>query len=159
MIGFIPFPRVLVLCEMQSVSSRIWTCVTMSISCDNNHYTTSTSNWFQFSLNISFVGGGLRRHLFLIYFFSPNILHFIIIPITVQNDQYISMDWWILMACQPVWGYSMPWGCGTESMVYLYLHFLCSCFLRIFCTQLYSFKYSYLILLIIWLQIIISINW
>ena len=24
-IGFIPFPRVLVLCEMQSVSSRIWT--------------------------------------------------------------------------------------------------------------------------------------
>ena len=27
MIGFIPFPRVLVLCEMQSVSSMIWTCV------------------------------------------------------------------------------------------------------------------------------------
>ena len=26
-IGFIPFPRVLVLCEMQSVSSRIWTRV------------------------------------------------------------------------------------------------------------------------------------
>ena len=25
MIGFIPFPRVLVLCEMQSVSSKIWT--------------------------------------------------------------------------------------------------------------------------------------
>ena len=31
-IGFIPFPRVLVLCEMQSVSSQIWTCVAMSIS-------------------------------------------------------------------------------------------------------------------------------
>ena len=39
---FIPFPRALVLCEMQSVSSRIWTRVTMSISCDNNHYTTGT---------------------------------------------------------------------------------------------------------------------
>ena len=31
-IGFIPFPRVLVLWKMQSVSSRIWTRVTMSIS-------------------------------------------------------------------------------------------------------------------------------
>ena len=28
---------------MQSVSSRIWTRVTMSISYDNNHYTTGTS--------------------------------------------------------------------------------------------------------------------
>ena len=42
-IGFIPFPRVLVLCEMQSVSSRIWTRVTVSISYDDNHYTTGTS--------------------------------------------------------------------------------------------------------------------
>ena len=31
-IGFIHFPRVLVLCEMQSVSSMIWTRVAMSIS-------------------------------------------------------------------------------------------------------------------------------
>ena len=40
-IGFIPFPRVLVLCEMQSVSSRIWTQVAVSISNDDNHYTTA----------------------------------------------------------------------------------------------------------------------
>ena len=39
-IWFIPFPRVFVLCEMQSVSSRIWTRVTVSISYDINHYTT-----------------------------------------------------------------------------------------------------------------------
>ena len=39
-IGFIPFPRVLVLCEMQSVSSRIWTCIAVSISYDDNHFTT-----------------------------------------------------------------------------------------------------------------------
>ena len=39
-IGFIPFPRVLVLCEMQSVKSRIWTRVAVSNSCDDNHYTT-----------------------------------------------------------------------------------------------------------------------
>ena len=42
-IGFIPFPRILVLCEMQSVSSRIWTRVAVSISYDDNHYTTGTS--------------------------------------------------------------------------------------------------------------------
>ena len=42
-IGFIPFPRVLVLCEMQSISSRIWTRVAVSISRDDNHYTTGTS--------------------------------------------------------------------------------------------------------------------
>ena len=41
--GFIPFPRVLVLCEMLSVRSRIWTCVAVSISCDDNHYITGTS--------------------------------------------------------------------------------------------------------------------
>ena len=40
MIGFMPFPRVLVLWEMQSVSSRIWTRVAVSISDDDNHYTT-----------------------------------------------------------------------------------------------------------------------
>ena len=40
MIEFIPFPRILVLCEMQSVSSRIWTRVTVTISYDDNHYTT-----------------------------------------------------------------------------------------------------------------------
>ena len=43
-IGFIPFPRVLVQCEMPSVSSRIWTRVTVSISYNDNHYTTGTSN-------------------------------------------------------------------------------------------------------------------
>ena len=40
------FPRVLLLCEMHSVSSRIWTHVTVSISYDDNHYTTGTSILF-----------------------------------------------------------------------------------------------------------------
>ena len=43
-IGFIPFPRVLVLCEMQSVRSRIWTHVAVPNSYDDNHNTTGTSN-------------------------------------------------------------------------------------------------------------------
>ena len=42
-IGFIPFPKVLVLCEMQSVSSGIWTRVAVFISYDDNNYTTGTS--------------------------------------------------------------------------------------------------------------------
>ena len=42
-IGFIPFAKVLVQCEMLSVSSGIWTRVSVSISCDDNHYTTGTS--------------------------------------------------------------------------------------------------------------------
>ena len=42
--GSIPFPRVLVLCEMQSVLSRVWSRVAVSISYDDNHYTTGISN-------------------------------------------------------------------------------------------------------------------
>ena len=42
-IGFIPFPRVLVLCEMKSFSSKIWTRVAVSIFYDDNNYTTGTS--------------------------------------------------------------------------------------------------------------------
>ena len=40
-VGFIPFPRVLVLCEMQTASSKIWTWVATFISY-NIHCTTST---------------------------------------------------------------------------------------------------------------------
>ena len=46
-IGFIPFARVLVLCEMQSVSSRIWTRIAVFISCGDNDYTTGTSKAFK----------------------------------------------------------------------------------------------------------------
>ena len=35
-----PFPRVLVICEMYSVSSRIWTRVAVSISNDDDYYTS-----------------------------------------------------------------------------------------------------------------------
>ena len=61
-IGFIPFSRVFVLCEMQSVLSRIWTRVAMSISYDNNHYTMGTSFWF---INSKF----LDRSSTCIYFY------------------------------------------------------------------------------------------
>ena len=42
-IRFIPFSRVLVVCEMPSALYRIWTHVTVSISNNDNHYTMVTS--------------------------------------------------------------------------------------------------------------------
>ena len=63
-IGFIPFPRVLVLCEMQSVSPRIWTGVAESISYDDNHYTTGTSNKY-FMTNTLYVDTALYLRLSL----------------------------------------------------------------------------------------------
>ena len=54
-IGFIPFPRVLVLCEMLSVLSRIWTRVAVSISYDDNHYTTGTSGFWLMQLQSRYI--------------------------------------------------------------------------------------------------------
>ena len=53
LIGFIPFPRVFVLCEMHSVSSRIWIRVAVSTSYDDNHYTTGTCYKIDLWLKIS----------------------------------------------------------------------------------------------------------
>ena len=44
---------------MQSVSSRIWTCVAVSIPYDDNHYTTGTS---QSSANTQ--GKGMNLNIF-----------------------------------------------------------------------------------------------
>ena len=41
--GCIPFQRVSALCEIQIALSRIWTQAAVSISYDDNHYTTSAS--------------------------------------------------------------------------------------------------------------------
>ena len=41
--GFISFPSLLVLCEMQFASSRIWNVVALSIFYDDNYYTTRPS--------------------------------------------------------------------------------------------------------------------
>ena len=44
-IWFILFLRALVLCEMQSVSSRVWARIAVSISYDDNHFTTGIPTW------------------------------------------------------------------------------------------------------------------
>ena len=75
---FIPFPRVLVLCEMQSVSSRIWIRVAVSISYNDNHYTTGTSlyanvNVFSLKCFYSFliVDYSIEYDCFFIDLFDP----------------------------------------------------------------------------------------
>ena len=52
-IGFIPFQRVLVLREMQSVTSRIWTRIAVFISYGDNDYTTGTSNYINYYYDLS----------------------------------------------------------------------------------------------------------
>ena len=51
-IGFIPFPMLFVQREMQLAWSRIWTRVAVSISYDDNHYTTGTSKRCTITVNI-----------------------------------------------------------------------------------------------------------
>ena len=41
-IRFIPFPKILALCEMQTVPLQIWTQVAKFISSDDKHYATNT---------------------------------------------------------------------------------------------------------------------
>ena len=86
-IGFIPFPRVLVLCEMQSASSRIWTRVAVSISYNDNHYTCPWCYGYRHRKWI-------RRHEFkswtrLIAF------HIALIPLGKVWIQLFSLQLWI----------------------------------------------------------------
>ena len=64
---YILFLRVLVLCKMQSASSRIWTRVDVSISYDDNHYTTSCS------LASSQASPFWGRILFYLIIFRPHL--------------------------------------------------------------------------------------
>ena len=47
-VGCTSFPRIFVLCGIQTVTSRIWARVAVSVSLDDNHYTKSTSNLHMF---------------------------------------------------------------------------------------------------------------
>ena len=73
-IGFISFARVLVLCEMQSVSCRIWTRITGSISYDYKHYITSTSFCIYFKY-IWFGLVGFYGMSTIVGYLTPNLLY------------------------------------------------------------------------------------
>ena len=59
--GFMPFPKPLAQCEMQTASSRIWTQVADFICCNNNHYTKNT-----LSYSVSNIYGGDALSLMVI---------------------------------------------------------------------------------------------
>ena len=71
-IGFIPFVRVLVRCEMQSAASRIWTRVVVSISYDDNHYTTGTS----MNMSASVPSSSPCNYFFMLFIHSTNSVIF-----------------------------------------------------------------------------------
>ena len=100
-IGFIPFPRVLVLCEMQSASSRIWTRVAVSISYDDNHYTTGTSigtRHYLMMITIEVLIILWNRIVFWVFKRVLLLLYFLI----VCNDQNSVSLWKIPWKCQCV---------------------------------------------------------
>ena len=63
-IGFIPFPRVLVLCEMQSVSSRIWTRIAVFISYGDNDYTITYNGGCAIKPNKTKPIDGIFAHIY-----------------------------------------------------------------------------------------------
>ena len=83
-IGFIPFPRVLVICEMRSVSSWIWTRVIVSISYDDNHYTPGTFTFMFHNFFSSFTRNYCLSLFifdfhFLVHHFASSVFLFLII--------------------------------------------------------------------------------
>ena len=56
------------LCEMQSVSSRIWTRVAVSISYDDNDYTTGTDEGYMYPFLHSYILPKYFNWLTNIYF-------------------------------------------------------------------------------------------
>ena len=94
-----------------------------------------------------------------------------------KKERSIGIDWWVLKAGQPVYGYvSLLF--RELRLLYIYIDTFCLVIFTRFCTELYDdkygfkysylilitelyddkygFKYSYLILIIIWFHVIIS---
>ena len=100
MIRFIPFPRVLVLCEMQSVSSRVWTCVTMSISYNDNHYTTKIFLLEDICFQNNSVLSTFGKFCFYLFFFNTEsviLLNHHQFPYFTNSKIFsTSIRWWFL---------------------------------------------------------------
>ena len=73
---------------MQSVSSGIWTCVTVSISYDDNHYTTGTYRSTLLFLDTHFYTGvGKIPHFWKKYF----LLYFLYVILTNYTFKLTAM--------------------------------------------------------------------
>ena len=72
--GSIPFPRVIVLCEMQTALSMIWTRVVVSISYDCNRYTTNKRTIY-LSLYLSICGVCVIKQMWQKFIFKLVWIH------------------------------------------------------------------------------------
>ena len=115
-IGFIPFPRVLVLCEMQSVSSRIWTRIAVFISYGDNDYTTGTSiHDTQFFYKLSTSSSSSKTNLM-----QKN-------PATVLNYREVFFNFWTsLISFIHTWSScdqtNLAWSHLTINQVFSFKH-------------------------------------
>ena len=93
--GNVICPLVIVLCEMLLVLSRIWTRVTVSISYDDNHYTTGTSKWINNKIEniilLSFLIIFDKIKKFCIHIVL-NILHYLL-NCEMNHIWYIPVNW------------------------------------------------------------------
>ena len=76
-IRFIPFLMLFAQCEMQLATSRIWTRVTVSISYDDNHNTTSTSKMYVYVHVLFFT-----VHLYVLFLESMCMYYFLVYSCT-----------------------------------------------------------------------------
>ena len=122
-IGFIPFPGVLVLCEMQSVSSRIWTRIAVFISYGDNDYTTGTNSL------VTVLSAPITIGIMFCSFFFVFFLFFLI------RSKYLSL--FLLSFSFTLWSAAMAksiiqhvlifvdyhkvWSSGCDQMICLYL--------------------------------------
>ena len=117
-IGFIPFLMVLVLCEMQSVLSRIWTHVAVSISYDDNHYITGTSVYRVYHRHIvSTTDWTIFLSFFFFFFFF-----FFVVSLTFQHAKNFFYFFFFLDK-KSYWPLVMPKG-NRKDLFFLFLQTL-----------------------------------
>ena len=77
------------LCEMESLSSRIWTRVAVSISYDHNHYTTGTSIRLFMSYPGQSLGESYSKGMLSVYSAAP--------------ADWASVKKWLMIKCTITW--------------------------------------------------------
>ena len=94
MIELISFPRVLVLCEMPSVSFRIWTRVAVSISYDIKYFTTNyCTQLYHHHHQVALTAGISLRLTLSIRPYNPSLLvglpNYILCPYRTDTNKFL----------------------------------------------------------------------
>ena len=135
-IGFIPFPRVLVQCEMHSVQD-----LNSCEPCDDNHYTTGTSipQWLVMKLKL------------MIVWLNNKFIRFNGMPVCLGS--FNPLGYGILVHCTSIWTFLCTCFLRFYTELYNIKYFYP---VLIIYTQFSWLQVSYLIHITIWL---ISIYW